>query len=497
MRTSFHAGLLLVLVLMAGCEGGDSRSSAPSGPPAPAAEQKPPAPQPAEQPKPKPISWSEKDEAILKAAIDARAQHGLDHMNFWPRLDGKPPEERSAILTRTAKRYAGALASGAVDPAGLYRIYELRRPELDVEGGLRQAMEQNDLGGWLQRLAPQGEAYGALSRAYLTESQATGAGHDIAGGELLRPGAADPRVPKLRAALADSGYLRGKAAKGEDEIYDRDMVAAVKALQSDFGLNPDGFVGPATLGMLNAGPQDRARALAVAMERLRWLARDPQPDRIDVNTAAAELTYFRGGQVVDRRKVISGKPKRETPQLETPLYRLVSYPTWTVPRSFQGEVSGKGEEYMANNGIYWRNGRLMQRSGPRNSLGLVKFDMRNDHAIYLHDTPSKTLFGKQQRQLSHGCVRVENAEEFADRIAADEGVQAEWAEARARQKETFVPLPREIPVRLMYQTAFATDAGVIRYTTDPYGWDEAVAERLGFPKSEASTFETDVNDTGP
>lgn len=498
MKKIFYGGVVICLLFAAGCEGGDSRSSAPNRPPAPPANQNPqtPAKPPKEVPKP-PLSWSAPDEAVLKAAIDARAQHGLEHMKFWPRLDGKSPEERSALLTKAALRYARALARGASNPAALYKVYELKRPDVDLDAGLRQAMEQKDLGGWLQRLAPQDPAYAALSKAYLAESQAKGGGHDIAEGDLLRPGAEDERMPQVRSALADIGYLPADAAKSEDAAYDGDAVKAVKTLQSDYGLNPDGIIGPATLAMLNAGPEDRARTLAVAMERLRWLAREAAPDRIDVNTAVAELAYVRGGQVVDRRKVVTGRPGKETPQIEAPLYRLVSYPTWTVPRSIEGEITAKGEGYMANNGLYWRKGRIIQRSGPQNSLGLVKFDMRNDHAIYLHDTPSKSLFGRQQRQLSHGCVRVNEAEAFADRIAGDEGIEAQWAEAKERHKEAFVPLPREIPVRLMYQTAFVTDAGTVRYATDPYGWDEAVAEKLGFAAATSSKFHSTVNDTGP
>jgi murein L,D-transpeptidase YcbB/YkuD len=497
MKKIFSGVVIICLLSVAGCEGGDSRSSAPSGSPAPPAGQNPQtATPPKEVPKP-PLSWSARDEAVLKAAIDARAQHGLEHVNFWPKLDGKPPEERSALLTKAALRYAGALARGAVNPVALYKVYELKRPDLDMEAGLRQAIEQKDLAGWLQGLAPQDPAYGVLSKAYLAESQAKGGGHEIADGDLLRPGAEDERAPEVRNALADTGYLPADAAKSQEAVYDGDMVKAVKALQSDYGLNPDGIIGPATLAMLNAGPEDRARTLAVAMERLRWLAREAAPDRIDVNTAAAELAYVRGGQVVDRRKVITGKPGKETPQLEAPLYRLVSYPTWTVPRSIEGEITAKGEGYMANNGLYWRKGRIIQRSGPQNSLGLVKFDLRNDHAIYLHDTPSKSLFGRQQRQLSHGCVRVNEAEAFADRIAGDEGIETQWAEAKEKHKEAFVPLPREIAVRLMYRTAVVTDAGTVRYVTDPYGWDEAVAEKLGFAAVSASKFHTTVNDTGP
>jgi murein L,D-transpeptidase YcbB/YkuD len=443
-------------------------------------------------------AWTRGDERALKAAIDRRSEHGLERLAFWPDLAGRSPAQREALLTRTALRYADALARGAADPEKLYDVYELKRPEANAAAGLQQALAGGDLAGWLERLAPQDDGYKALSQAYLRQRDAAAPDTGpIVPGEPLKPGAGDDRVPQVRAALADAGYLPAARAGAQDKVYGPDLAAAVKALQANFGIEADGVIGPATLDVLNMGPADRAQALAVAMERLRWLARDPAPDRIDVNTATAELTYYRGGQVADRRKVVTGQPGKETPQLESPIYRLVANPTWTVPRSIEPEIIGKGEAHMSRSGIGWKDGRLVQQPGPTNSLGLVKFDMRNDHAIYLHDTPAKALFGSHQRQLSHGCVRVEDALGFADEVAGDEGVQAKWAEARQRQDETFVALPREIPVRLMYRTAFAAEGGIIRYTTDPYGWDDKIAQALGFAETERSRFRTDVNDAGP
>src|SRR5690606_24868967 len=126
---------------------------------------------------------------------------------------------------------------------------------------------------------------------------------------------------------------------------------------------------------------------------------------------------------------------------------------WTVPRSIQSkELEGKGAGYLRRNNMVWKDGWIVQQPGPQNALGLVKFDMKNDHQIYLHDTPAKPLFREVQRQRSHGCVRVEDAVGFAEMLARDEGVADQWQRAMAAGKETFVPLPREIPVRLLYQT---------------------------------------------
>lgn len=258
------------------------------------------------------------------------------------------------------------------------------------------------------------------------------------------------------------------------------------------------MIGGEALEILNLSDADRARALAVAMERMRWLERTPPATRIDVNIAAGRLAYWRDGKLADTRKVIVGKPGKETPQLGSPIYRLVANPTWTVPRSIQnGEIAKKGSAYLRRNDMAWKDGWIVQQPGPQNALGLVKFDMKNEHSIYLHDTPAKSLFDEVQRQRSHGCVRVEDALGFAQMLARDEGILDEWQKARATGKESFVDLPRAIPVRLYYQTVLFDDAGEPVVRADPYGWNDAVAAALGFPERQGFRLRASGNDIGP
>ncbi|GGC04844.1 hypothetical protein GCM10011494_24230 [Novosphingobium endophyticum] len=123
--------------------------------------------------------------------------------------------------------------------------------------------------------------------------------------------------------------------------------------------------------------------------------------------------------------------------------------------------------------------------------------MKNEHRISLHDTPAKHLFQEVQRQRSHGCVRVEDALGFAEMLARDEGVLEEWHRARATGKETFVALPREIPVRLIYQTVLFDQDGEPAIRSDPYGWNDRVATALGFPSRQAYRLRTSGGDIGP
>nr|WP_307000927.1 L,D-transpeptidase family protein [Sphingomonas sp. SORGH_AS_0879] len=315
-------------------------------------------------------------------------------------------------------------------------------------------------------------------------------------GEAIKPGATDPRLPAIARELVILDYLPRNIAPGA--TYTPQMVAAVRQMQADYGMKPDGVIGDEALAILNMSDADRARAVAIAMERLRWLERTPPATRIDVNIAAARLTYWRDGKIVDSRKVVVGEPDTETPQLSSPIFRLVANPTWTVPRSIQEkEIAKKGAGYLKANNMVWKDGWIVQQPGPKNSLGLVKFDMQNDHAIYLHDTPAKVMFGMVQRQRSHGCVRVDDALGFAEMLARDEDVLDQWHQARQTGKESFVKLPRQIPVRLLYQTVLFDDDGEPIVRNDPYGWDDRIGSALGFKAGKALRVQTGAADVGP
>ncbi len=441
--------------------------------------------------------WDDGTVKQLRKAIDERAAHGLDRMNFEVMGDTGSADGQAA-LTQSALRYAGALAKGASDPKKLHEIYTIPQPRVDLQRGLAQAISTGKVGDWLASLVPQDESYKKLSQAYLAlrKSGVTGATVIPTSAEPLKPGEADARVPLIARQLVASEYLDGAQAGGN--LYSVPMVNAVKQMQADYGIDPDGVVGAGVLEVLNLSDADRARAIAVAMERLRWVARDAPATRIDVNVAAARLNYWRDGKMVDSRRVVVGKPENETPQLGSPIWRLVANPTWTVPRSIEKrEIAGKGSAYMRRNNMTRKDGWIVQQPGPKNSLGLVKFDMKNEHQIYLHDTPAKQLFNEVQRQRSHGCVRVQDALGFAEMLARDGGVIDEWNKARATGKESFVKLPREIPVRLFYQTIVFDDAGEPVIRADPYGWNEKIATALGFPASSDRRLRDAAGDVGP
>lgn len=430
------------------------------------------------------VDWNGKTEKQLREAIAGAPAHGLK-----PDLFLKGGED-GAALTEAALKYASALANGYADPTQLHEVYTIPHPKTDVRQGLADAIQKGDVKGWLDSLAPQTQEYRALSQAHLHFLQLASQSQfqPVGEGKPIKPGSRDPRVAQVAAALRATGYLAapqgGQGAQPQPQqasatSYSPELVAAVRKLQAEWGFKVDGIIGGNTLNALNAGPGYRARQLAVAMERLRWLPRTAPGTRIDINTAAAVLDYWRDGQHVDRRNVVVGEADKPTPQLQAPIVRLVAKPVWRVPEGIGvKEVSTKSPAWLAENGFVQKDGKWVQQSGPKNSLGLVKFDMDDKEAIYLHDTPFKEMFGVPDRHRSHGCVRVQNAVEFATTLAQQEGVLDQFQQAMQKDDESFIKLPREIPVRLLYQTAF-WDGANVRFRQDVYGWDDNLAKALG------------------
>ncbi|GAA0731963.1 L,D-transpeptidase family protein [Sphingomonas japonica] len=446
--------------------------------------------------------WTQSTADELDRLVAERRRHGLDRVAISvAEVADKSPAQRDVARTSTALRYAKALAQGSVDPTSLHEVYTFPRPDNDLTAGLEQAASDGTLADWFGGLAPQNAEYSKLSDAYVRyrqEAESADASR-IADSGLIEIGDTDARVPAILEQLRANGYLSTEPKSGEAaQTYDDQMADAIRRLQAEYGIADDGVIGRDTLTVLNLGPRDRARALAVALERRRWLARSPAATRIDVNAAAARMRYFRDGNRTDSRKVIVGEPGNETPALLSPIYRLVANPTWTVPKSIQnGELSGVSQGYLDSRNMAIQGGWIVQQPGPDNALGLVKFDMQNQHAIYLHDTSSPELFDQSQRQLSHGCVRVEDALGFAQMLAEQQGITDEWEKARGSGNETFVPLPEHIPVRLLYHNVFVDDAGAVAFRTDPYGWNDPIAQALGFEKSNTRRSNAKGADVGP
>jgi murein L,D-transpeptidase YcbB/YkuD len=444
-------------------------------------------------------AWDKKSEKALIDIIDQAPTNGLKPDLFLKEPLPKDANAREAALTNAALRYASALARGVADPKKISAIYTIPRPRVNVAPALAEALAKGDLATWYATLPPQTEEYSALSQAHLRYLQlaARAKPSPIPSGKRIKPGHSDQRVPFVAAALIAEGYL-GAAPPGLSQHYTPQLVAAVKALQADWGMKPSGVIDDDTISVLNLGPAGLARELAIAMERLRWLDRNPPDTRIDVNTAAAFLDYWRSGQHIDRRNVVPGEPDKPTPQIQASFSNVVANPYWRIPDSiYKEELADKGPGYLAENNMTFQDGKLVQLPGPKNSLGLVKFDMQDPQQIYMHDTPAKALFSIPERHRSHGCVRVEGALQFASMLTTQDNVFDKFDEALASGEERWVKLKTEIPVRLLYHTAFF-DGARVQFRPDVYGWDDDVAMALGLVRGPVrKAYHSQDGDLGP
>ncbi|KQX26219.1 MULTISPECIES: L,D-transpeptidase family protein [unclassified Sphingomonas] len=227
---------------------------------------------------------------------------------------------------------------------------------------------------------------------------------------------------------------------------------------------------------------DALRAqLRANLERWRWMPRELGDRYIYVNVPSYRLSVMSGGLEEATYNVVVGSPKTPTPQLALHAQSVVANPGWTVPQSIikSGGLRGKGFRWTKR-----ADGSLSawQPPGPTNALGRIKIDMPNPHAIYLHDTPNHAVFSRENRALSHGCVRVENIEDLAAMLQGGDGLDDALAEPS--RTKTF-QLEKSMPVYLVYFTAQADPDGTIRYVGDPYGRDRALLAKLGAPGGEA------------
>jgi murein L,D-transpeptidase YcbB/YkuD len=307
----------------------------------------------------------------------------------------------------------------------------------------------------------------------------------------------DARVSLLRVRLA------APSASGEDELFDAELAAAVIAFQASQGLADDGVAGPHTLAALN-GPDREADIAAAAanMERWRWMPRDLGDFHVLVNVPEFVVRVFSDGEEVHQTRVVVGKPANPTPTFSHAIDHLVVNPYWNVPTSIVTkemipEIRGSGGNYFSRQGyqvfaqvggrsyqvdpgrIDWnrvnpRAVRIRQVPGDRNALGRIKFMFPNQHSVYLHDTPSKRLFQRDERALSHGCVRVDEPLAFADALLPY--AAPEWNSVRLKKlyggKERRINLDRPVPVHLAYFSMRIEADGTIRRFRDIYGYDQ-------------------------
>ncbi len=401
---------------------------------------------------------------------------------------------------------------GKVNPYTLDPNWNFRRElnNLDPATAVQEAIDSPSLTEYVNSLFPRGWAYRELQAALAAYRgiQAKGGWPQISEGPTLRPGAADDRLSMLARRLAISGDIEDVRTFAPITTYDDLLEEGVRQFQHRHGLDVDGVIGPATLTALNVPVEQRIGQLEISLERARWVMDDVEDEFVLVNIAGFQAYVIRDREIVWQTRVQVGTAYRQSPVFRDEIKYLVFNPTWTVPYSIATrdilpqvqrepgyfasrnfDVKNRDGEIIDPSTVDWpqvtrRSFRytLIQRPGPDNALGRVKFIFPNEHAVYLHDTPSRPLFGRAERAFSSGCIRVENPFDLAELLLGSDG----WTQERFREvldsgEITTVFLPEPMPVMLLYWTAMVGQDGIVYFYNDVYNRDQAVADVLDAP----------------
>ena len=412
--------------------------------------------------------------------------------------DGIALATLETAFSAATMRYADHLHNGRIDPQSISTLLDIKRKPIDEASLLEQLADSDNPAAILSGLEPKHPEFLALKAALATFEQTSAARPTpISDGPVLRPGNSDARLPAIRDRL--------ELAASTSQLYDELTVDAVRSFQEGQGLEVDGIIGPATVAALNGGAATRREDIIANMERWRWMPSELGQFRVFVNIPEFRLWIERNGQPEYTTRVVVGTTKNQTPIFSDNIRHLVVNPYWNVPSSIlRGEIA---PAVLANPGytdshnmdllyngspvspwsVDWSQVsssnfpfRVRQRPGASNALGQIKFLFPNKHDVYLHDTPSKSLFSRSYRAFSHGCVRVQDPMAFADALMANEpNISRASLEAMFGSSERWVNPETQIPVHLAYFTLRVDTDGTIRSYGDVYGHHEKLIAAMG------------------
>jgi murein L,D-transpeptidase YcbB/YkuD len=440
--------------------------------------------------------WIGRDSAAraqaLRKALSEAAEHGLDPAKYalsgvGGRAGNTPEAEPDVELAMTFAylRYATDLLSGVIDnPRIIGRVHrDVRRP--DPAALLDGIASAADPVAYLARLWPDGRRYNALKAALATyrKIEQDGGWQRVDGGPVLRPGARGPRVAQVKRRLVNS---RDLARIGDPEVFDSELVVAVRRFKVRHGLSDDGDIGPDALAEMNVPVRDRIEQIIINLERRRWLAAHLGDRYLYLNIADNDVKLVERDHTVHTARVIVGKPYQQTPVFSAVMTQIEINPYWNVPHSIAANelwpIFRRNPGYAAANDYIIQGQSIRQKPGPKNALGSIAFRFPNPYNVYLHDTPAKALFDRESRFFSHGCMRVQFPVKLALLLLAGQDGGA-WNEHRinsviATRAQTFVNLKNTLPVHITYLTAWAERAGTVHFRRDVYRRDSALKDAM-------------------
>jgi murein L,D-transpeptidase YcbB/YkuD len=411
------------------------------------------------------------------------------------------------VLTDSVIRLGYHLWFGKVDPVSLDPHWNLSRDlGSDPVEAIQAAIDARSMREFAQERIPRYDPIYAGFKRALAQYRAIAADGGwprVAGGPTLKAGMSDARVPVLVRRLAITQDLDLTAVDAASASYDGPVVAAVQRFQQRHGLVPDGVVGPRTLDALNVPVTQRVEQIRANLERARWVLYDPESEFIVVNIASFQAYVVRRGEVIWRSRVVVGRPYTRTPVFAAEMKYVVFNPSWAVPSSIaRNELLPEvrhNARYLESNDIdaidsegrvadaasvNWANAsagtyRFVQRPGPNNALGRIKFMFPNEHDVYLHDTPSRDLFERTQRAFSHGCIRLDDVYGLAQLLLGWDRATIDATIAAGATKTVFLEKP--LPVMILYWTTQTDADGRVLFFEDLYSRDAAVIAALAAP----------------
>jgi len=290
-------------------------------------------------------------------------------------------------------------------------------------------------------------------------------------------------IQQIRHRLYVMGDLRQDS---KSVVYDEELMKGVLNFKKRYGYKNNYLISSWQIKQMNLTVQDYIRKIMTNMERCRWI--DPKqtqaPEFIMINIPSFELVYSNNGKTALESNVIVGQNMMETVIFSSNISSIVFSPYWYVPQSIiDNELKfnmERDKDYLASRDMEWNNGKVRQKPGSKNALGLVKFVFPNTNSIYLHDTPAKALFDLDYRAYSHGCINMDKAKELAFLILKDD---PDWPverinEAMKGEKETTCVLKNKVPVYISYFTAWVGNDNEVHFYDDIYGRDAKLQSLL-------------------
>jgi Uncharacterized protein conserved in bacteria len=418
-------------------------------------------------------------------------------------------------ITASFLLFTNHLTRGRIPKVGdEKRIWRRNRPYLDNVELLLKLKDDDNLSLIIDALQPQQSFYKAMAQKYRELEKDTAITYPLFSITDLKSygiGYADSTILALRAHLEYKGYK--SPVQGEPQQVDSLLIEAVKEFQRSIGIPADGIPGALTMNYLQMNIKQKRDLLLLNMERLRWQNKDLGEDYILVNIPEYCLRLFHKDSLMFETRVVVGNPKTPTPIFSDSLRYIEFRPTWSVPQSIvrkemipniisSGDslkYAKRGYKLYENNReidptqVNWKDDQLHKRifyfvedPSERNSLGLVKFVLYNDMSIYLHDTPSKRLFGNTQRTYSHGCIRVEYPDQFATYLLKS---SEDWDEQKVREamdtgKNQYRVHPKKhFVIDISYLTAWVDKKGNLIIRNDPYQFDKEQLKVLNHYKT--------------